>query len=104
MARAAYADSEVVLLDDCLSAVDAHTGKALLNDCLLTGPMANKTRILVTHTLHVLDKVDYIYVMDEGKIVEQGTFTVHATSSWKRGLNLIFLFRSFETMALYLVD
>jgi ATP-binding cassette, subfamily C (CFTR/MRP), member 1 len=38
--------------------------------------MAKKTRILITHALHVLDKVDYVYVMDEGKIVEQGTFAV----------------------------
>jgi ATP-binding cassette, subfamily C (CFTR/MRP), member 1 len=65
-----------VLLDDCLSAVDAHTGKALLHDCFLSGPLANKTRVLVTHALHVLDKVDYVYVMDEGQIVEEGTFAV----------------------------
>lgn len=74
MARAVYADADIVLLDDCLSAVDAHTGKALLERCLLDA-LAKKTRILVTHALHVLDKTDYIYVMDEGKIVEQGTYT-----------------------------
>jgi ABC-type bacteriocin/lantibiotic exporter with double-glycine peptidase domain len=65
-----------VLLDDSLSAVDSHTSQSLVQDCFLRGPMAKKTRILITHALHVLDKVDYIYVMDEGSIVEHGTFAV----------------------------
>jgi ATP-binding cassette subfamily C (CFTR/MRP) protein 1 len=76
LARAAYADAEVILLDDPLSAVDAHTSKDLVQNCFLSGPMACKTRILITHALHVLDKVDYVYVMDNGKIAEHGTFSV----------------------------
>ncbi|PBK73200.1 multidrug resistance-associated ABC transporter [Armillaria solidipes] len=75
LARVAYSPSEIVLLDDPLSAVDACVGKSILDNCLLKGPLASKTRILVTHTLHVLDKVDYIYVVDEGVIKEQGTYT-----------------------------
>ncbi|GJJ12903.1 hypothetical protein Clacol_007149 [Clathrus columnatus] len=74
LARAAYSDTEVVLLDDPLSAVDAHVGKALLEQCLLSGPLAGRTRILVTHALHVLKHVDYVYVMDNGIIKEQGTY------------------------------
>ncbi|KXN89182.1 Multidrug resistance-associated protein 1 [Leucoagaricus sp. SymC.cos] len=74
LARAAYADADIVLLDDPLSAVDAYVGKAILENCLTNGPLAKKTRILVTHALHVLDKTDYIYVMDEGVIIEQGTY------------------------------
>ncbi|KAF5310093.1 hypothetical protein D9619_010353 [Psilocybe cf. subviscida] len=74
LARAAYSDSDIVLLDDPLSAVDAYVGKSILDNCLLSGPLANKTRILVTHALHVIDKTDYIYVMDNGIIVEQGTY------------------------------
>jgi ATP-binding cassette subfamily C (CFTR/MRP) protein 1 len=65
-----------VLLDDCLSAVDAHVSKALLENCLLSGPLASKTRILATHSLSVLSKVDHIYVIDQGSIVESGTFAV----------------------------
>ena len=76
LARAAYSGAEIVLMDDTLSAVDSHVGKRLLENCLLRGPLAEKTRVLVTHALHVLDKTDYIYVMDEGVIVEQGTYTV----------------------------
>jgi ATP-binding cassette subfamily C (CFTR/MRP) protein 1 len=65
-----------VLLDDPLSAVDAYVGKAILDNCLLSGPLAKKTRILATHALHVVDKTDYIYVMDNGAIIEQGTYKV----------------------------
>ncbi|KAF9473172.1 P-loop containing nucleoside triphosphate hydrolase protein [Pholiota conissans] len=75
LARAAYSTAEIVLLDDPLSAVDAHVGKHVLENCFLQGPLANRTRILVTHSLHILDKTDYIYVMDNGKIVEEGTYT-----------------------------
>jgi ATP-binding cassette, subfamily C (CFTR/MRP), member 1 len=66
-----------VILDDPLSAVDAYVGKYILDHCLLEGPLANRTRILVTHSLHVLDKVDYIYVMENGAIIEQGTYSVN---------------------------
>jgi ATP-binding cassette, subfamily C (CFTR/MRP), member 1 len=69
-------------LDDALSAVDAHTGKALVDNCLLTGPMSKKTRILATHSLSVLSKVDYIYVLEQGAIVEEGTYTVRTTTNW----------------------
>jgi ABC-type bacteriocin/lantibiotic exporter with double-glycine peptidase domain len=64
------------LLDDSLSAVDAHVGKAILENLFLRGPFSDKTRILVTHALHVLDKTDYIYVMEDGVIIEQGTYAV----------------------------
>ncbi|GJE92383.1 multidrug resistance-associated ABC transporter [Phanerochaete sordida] len=74
LARAAYSGADIVLMDDSLSAVDAYVGKSILENCLLTGPIADKTRVLVTHALHVLDKTDYIYVMDNGVIVEQGTY------------------------------
>jgi ABC-type bacteriocin/lantibiotic exporter with double-glycine peptidase domain len=76
LARAAYSSSDVVLLDDSLSAVDAYVGKAILENCLLNGPLADRTRILVTHALHVLDQTDYIYVMEDGAITEEGTYTV----------------------------
>jgi ATP-binding cassette subfamily C (CFTR/MRP) protein 1 len=80
LARAAYSQSDIVLLDDPLSAVDAYVGKAILENCLLKGPLADRTRILVTHALHVLDKTDYIYVMDGGVIIEQGTYEVSSIS------------------------
>ena len=51
-------------------------GKSILENCLLAGPLADRTHILVTHALQVLDKTDYIYVMDDGIIIEQGTYEV----------------------------
>ncbi|KAH9950728.1 multidrug resistance-associated ABC transporter [Amylocystis lapponica] len=74
LARAAYSDADIILMDDSLSAVDAYVGKTILENCLLSGPLAGKTRVLVTHALHVLDKTDYIYVMDNGVIAEQGHY------------------------------
>ena len=68
--------SDVVLLDDTLSALDAYVGQSILNNCILTGPLAGRTRILVTHALNLLDKTDHIYVMDNGVIVEHGTYSV----------------------------
>ncbi|KAJ7290727.1 multidrug resistance-associated ABC transporter [Mycena rebaudengoi] len=74
LARAAYSPADIVLLDDPLSAVDAHVGKAIVENCLVNGPLAKKTRVLVTHALHVLHRMDYIYVMDSGEIKEHGTY------------------------------
>ncbi|KZS90158.1 multidrug resistance-associated ABC transporter [Sistotremastrum niveocremeum HHB9708] len=74
LARASYSESDIILLDDSLSAVDAHVGKAIVENCLLDGPLAKRTRILVTHALHVLPLVDRIYVVDNGRIVEEGTY------------------------------
>ena len=61
-------------MDDSLSAVDAYVGKTILENCILSGPLAKRTRILVTHALHILDKTDYIYVMEDGVITEKGTY------------------------------
>ncbi|KAJ1533089.1 hypothetical protein HK096_005698, partial [Nowakowskiella sp. JEL0078] len=73
LARTVYFNSDIVLLDDPLSAVDSHVGKRLFNDCI-RGVLAGKTRILVTHQLHYLPDVDYIVVMKSGEISEQGKF------------------------------
>jgi len=73
VARAAYNDADIIFLDDPLSAVDAHVGRQLLEECIC-GLMAGKTRVLVTHQLHVLPRADRIFCMHQGKIVEQGTY------------------------------
>ena len=74
LARAAYQNADIVLLDDPLSAVDAHVAKHLFEKLLgPTGLLKNKTRILVTHNLGFLHKMDSILVMDEGYIRTQGS-------------------------------
>ncbi|KAI8925342.1 P-loop containing nucleoside triphosphate hydrolase protein [Entophlyctis helioformis] len=73
IARAVYFDPDIVLLDDPLSAVDAHVGRYLFENCIVKA-LHGKTRVLVTHQLHFLPAVDYIVVMDAGAVVAQGTF------------------------------
>ena len=57
MARAAYNDADIYLLDDPLSAVDAHVGKHIFEKIIgPEGVLKNKTRLLVTHSLTHLRK------------------------------------------------
>lgn len=72
--RAIYADCDVLIFDDPLSALDAHVGASVFKNVLLTAP-AGKTRILVTHALHFLPQVDYIYTLVDGRIAERGTYS-----------------------------
>ena len=74
LARAAYYDADILILDDPLSAVDAHVGRTIFEECICGGLMAGKTRILVTHHLHVLTQVDLILVMQSGQLVQRGTY------------------------------
>ncbi|KAJ3115540.1 hypothetical protein HK100_001311 [Physocladia obscura] len=73
IARLMYNRSKTVLMDDPLSAVDAHVGRHLFNKCIL-GSMKDRTRVLVTHQLHYLSQCDYIVFMKDGQISEQGSF------------------------------
>ncbi|WFD27284.1 hypothetical protein MNAN1_002280 [Malassezia nana] len=74
IARALYYDADVLCLDDPLSAVDAHVGKALFNNAILPARDAGKTVILVTHAIQHLPMCDQIVVMNEGHIEESGTY------------------------------
>ncbi|KAJ3291659.1 hypothetical protein HDU79_002170 [Rhizoclosmatium sp. JEL0117] len=73
LARLVYYNADIVLMDDPLSAVDAHVGRFLFENCIL-GALKDKTRILVTHQLHFLSRADRIVVMRDGEIVEQGAY------------------------------
>ena len=72
LARAVYQNSQTLLLDDVLSALDSHVGAHVLDKCLLD-LLGNTTRVLVTHKLDVLHSVDNILVLGEGKVLAQGT-------------------------------
>lgn len=75
LARAVYQDRDIYLLDDPLSAVDAHVGSAIFKNVIgNTGLLKNKTRVLVTNTLSILPNVDRIIVLKDGEITEQGTY------------------------------
>lgn len=73
LARAALANRPILLLDDCLSAVDVDTEKQLI-DHLFFDEWKNQTRVLVTHRLSVLTHADRIFFMKEGQISAIGTF------------------------------
>jgi ATP-binding cassette subfamily C (CFTR/MRP) protein 1 len=93
IARALYFDADIVLFDDPMSAVDAHVGRALFQvrliftcrqhsrlmghqNAIVDGLRGQgKTVVLVTHALHFLSDVDYIYTIQDGAIVQQGNFT-----------------------------
>uniref|UniRef100_F7BXT9 ATP binding cassette subfamily C member 11 n=1 Tax=Ornithorhynchus anatinus TaxID=9258 RepID=F7BXT9_ORNAN len=72
LARAVYADREIYLLDDPLSAVDAHVGKNIFEECIKE-TLRGKTIILVTHLLQYLEFCDQILVLKNGRIHEKGT-------------------------------
>ncbi|XP_055606094.1 ATP-binding cassette sub-family C member 4-like [Uranotaenia lowii] len=76
LARAVYRRADIFLMDDPLSAVDAHVGRHLFDICI--GPRGRlgklkTTRILVTHQVHFLKEADWVVVMNDGKITLQGT-------------------------------
>ncbi|XP_053475532.1 canalicular multispecific organic anion transporter 1 [Ictalurus furcatus] len=75
LARAAYSSADVFLLDDPLSAVDAHVGKHLFERVIgPNGLLKDKTRILVTHGISFLRHVDEIVVLVDGVVSEVGSF------------------------------
>ena len=63
----------LICLQDPLSALDAHVGEAVFNNVLLDNT-SSSTRILATHALHFLPRVDCIYFIVDGRIAERGTF------------------------------
>jgi ATP-binding cassette subfamily B multidrug efflux pump len=70
IARGLIKDHELVIFDDCLSAVDTRTEKEILNN--LTQWLHDKTAIIITHRIFSLFEFDRIVVLDEGTIVETG--------------------------------
>lgn len=73
LARAVYANKDIILLDDVLSAVDARVGKHIMNSCIL-GILSNKTRILATHQLSLIGSADKVIFMNGDGSFEIGKF------------------------------
>jgi ATP-binding cassette subfamily B multidrug efflux pump len=70
IARALIKKPDLLILDDCLSAVDTKTEKEILS--YFEKELANKTAIIITHRIYSLLDFDKIIVLENGKIVEQG--------------------------------
>ncbi|KAI9714511.1 MAG: hypothetical protein M1820_000472 [Bogoriella megaspora] len=73
IARAIYFNADIVLMDDPLSAVDAHVGRHIM-DHAICGLLKDKCRVLATHQLHVLHRCDRIIWMQDGHIETVDTF------------------------------
>lgn len=75
LARAIYRDADIYLLDDPLSAVDAHVGRHIFEQCIMEflGD-ENKICVLVTHQLQYLRNVNHVILMDGGQIEAEGPF------------------------------
>lgn len=74
LARSVYADTDVYLMDDPLSALDANVKKSIFEN-VFRGELWDKTRILVTHAIDFLPFVDNIVVMHQGKVLLEGKYS-----------------------------
>ncbi|SCU83099.1 LADA_0C09604g1_1 [Lachancea dasiensis] len=76
LARAVYSRADVYLLDDILSAVDAQVCKHIIDQVLsrTQGLLKNKTVVLTTNSTSVLKYSDNIHALEDGEIIESGTF------------------------------
>jgi len=81
IARAIVKEPKILILDDCLSAVDTKTENAILNS--LKKIMENRTSIIISHRVSSAKLADQIIVLDEGRIVERGD---HASLMSQRGV------------------
>jgi ATP-binding cassette subfamily B protein len=70
IARAIFKHPQILIFDDCLSAVDTRTEEEILNN--LGRVMQNKTSIIIAHRISTIKNADKILVMDNGQIVEHG--------------------------------
>ena len=83
IARAVYADSDIFLIDDALSALDAGVSAKMM-DFVFNGVLREKTRIMVTHKLEILHQMDRIIMIEKGNIVLNGPyFEVEGTQKFK---------------------
>lgn len=86
-----YADADVVLLDDCLSAVDAHVGEHIFRHAI-QGVFGGKTVILVSNQLQFLPSADYVVALEKGVIREQGKYN----DLISQGMGIVFFFFFFS--------
>lgn len=81
IARAIIGEPQLLIFDDCLSAVDSETESEILHNLKMI--MNGKTTIFISHRVSTIKDADYIIVLDNGKIMEEGT---HGILMQKRGL------------------
>ena len=92
IARAMIKEPELLILDDALSAVDARTERIIIEN--IQTLRAGKTNIITTHRLSAVEHADWIVVLDQGRIVEEGRAEDlmalggwYAEQAWRQRLN-----------------
>ena len=74
LARAVYADADLYLLDDPLSAVDFKVGQHIFKSCI-NDLLGDKTRVLISHQEQHMREADEVIVLYKGRVLEKGSFT-----------------------------
>ena len=74
LARAVYAEGELYLLDDPLSAVDSKVARHIFRECI-KGLLGEKTRLMTSHQERIMRDADNVIVLSKGRVLSQGNFT-----------------------------
>lgn len=74
LARAVYADADVYLLDDPLSAVDVRVGEHIFEQCICK-LLRDKIKVLVTHEKRYMVAADQVVILDNGSVMKKGSFS-----------------------------
>ncbi|XP_023761858.1 ABC transporter C family member 13 [Lactuca sativa] len=97
LARAVYHGSELVMLDDVLSAVDAQVASWILSKAILSPLMDHKTRILCTHNIQAIFAADMVVIMEKGQVKWVGSPSECSNSSYASFVTTEELNSSYET-------
>ena len=73
LARAVYKRPDILIMDDPISALDVQVRKNICKEVLF-GIMKDKTRILATHAVEIVEMADHVIIMKNGKIQAQGSY------------------------------
>nr|CAG4708823.1 unnamed protein product [Naegleria fowleri] len=80
LARACYSNADIILMDSSLNSIDARLCKKIFKECI-QGYLKDRTRVLITHSLQLLEMADEVIVLDKGTVAAQGPLsdvTIHA--------------------------
>ena len=81
IARALYSDPDVLILDEATSSIDGNTEKSIVDS--INNLMKMKTIIIVAHRMNTVSKCDQIYLLENGRIIESGSYNYLSNNSLK---------------------